>query len=329
QQDDGIDHAPTLTDLHRQRVGRDECEGPGLVQGAVAELLDVLVQRLRHPADLRLRERVDAQGLHQLVHAAGGDTGEVAVRDDRDQRGFGAFAPLEQPLGKVGARAELGDRDVDRADPCVEVAMAVAVALRRTTSAGPPVLRAGNSVRVRGEQGVDHVLQQAAHQIRRRRGQGFTEQAGRVDNVRCGHRDDSVRGFCGRLTRRITRWPRPRPRRSRRPPRYTTIGDSTWSGPYQRSSDAYRGPVTTPPGSSTTGGKSHAGPDRPATPIPWNRGYKEGNGVPLPVPATVRTSPAATRRRDKYTANGNDARSVVIWGGAAGFAGGVDPLQCR
>ena len=42
-----------------------------------------------------------------------------------------------------------------------------------------------------------------------------------------GHRDDSVRGFCGRLTRRITRWPRPRPRRSRQPSRYTTIGDST------------------------------------------------------------------------------------------------------
>lgn len=37
--------------------------------------------------------------------------------------------------------------------------------------------------------------------------------------------------------------------------------------------------MTTPPGSSTTGGKSHAGPDRPATPIPWNRGYKEGNGA--------------------------------------------------
>src|SRR5699024_10008550 len=120
-----------------------------------------------------------------------------------------------------------GDRDVDRADPCVEVAMAVAVALRRTTSAGPTVLRAGNGISVRGEQGVDPVLQQAAHQIRGRLGQGVTEQAGRGDNVGSGHRDVSVRECYGRFTRRITRWPRPRPRRSRRPPRYTTMRDST------------------------------------------------------------------------------------------------------
>ena len=205
EQDDGIDHAPTFADFHRQRVGGDEGEGAGLVQGAVAELFDVLVQRRRHPADLRLREAVDAEGLDELVHAAGGDTGEVAVRDDCDQSRFGAFAPLEQPLGEVGAGAELGDGDVDRADAGVEVAVTVAVALSGPVRAGSAVLGADNSVRVRGQQGVDHVLQQAAHQIRGRFGQGFTEQAVRVDNMGSGHRDDSVRGFCGRLTRRITR----------------------------------------------------------------------------------------------------------------------------
>ncbi|WP_420914172.1 relaxase/mobilization nuclease domain-containing protein [Arsenicicoccus piscis] len=48
----------------------------------------------------------------------------------------------------------------------------------------------------------------------------------------CGHRDDSVRGFCGRLTRRITRWPHPRPLPGRgQRPRYTTIGDSTAASP--------------------------------------------------------------------------------------------------
>lgn len=108
EQDDGIDHAATFTDLHGQRVGGDEREGAGLVQGAVAELLDVLVQRLRHPADLRLRQTVDTQGLHELIHPAGGDTGEIAVRDDRDQGGFGALAALEQPLGEVGAGAGFG-----------------------------------------------------------------------------------------------------------------------------------------------------------------------------------------------------------------------------
>src|SRR5699024_11387979 len=111
-----IDGSAALADFHRQSVGGDEREGAGLVQGPVAELRDVLVEVCWHPADLRLREAVDAQVLHQLVHAAGGDTGEVAVRDDRDQGGLGAFAPLKQPLGEGGAGAELGDGDVDRAE---------------------------------------------------------------------------------------------------------------------------------------------------------------------------------------------------------------------
>lgn len=75
------------------------------------------------------------------------------------------------------------DRDVDRADPGVEVMVTVSVALCRTFRTGPAVLRANDGIRVRGEQGVDHVLEQAAHQIRGRFGQGFTEQAGRTDNV--------------------------------------------------------------------------------------------------------------------------------------------------
>ncbi|QGY83736.1 DUF3387 domain-containing protein [Micrococcus luteus] len=41
--------------------------------------------------------------------------------------------------------------------------------------------------------------------------------------MRSGHRDDSIRGFCGRLTRRITRWPRPRLRRHARPPGATPL----------------------------------------------------------------------------------------------------------
>ncbi len=66
---------------------------------------------------------------------------------------------------RCGAR---GDRDVDRAHTGVDVAVAVAVALRRLSRAGgAAVFRAGDSVRVRGgEQGVDHVLEPAAHQVR-------------------------------------------------------------------------------------------------------------------------------------------------------------------
>src|SRR5690606_33005750 len=58
---------------------------------------------------------------------------------------------------------------------------------------------AADGVCVRGQQRVDHRLQQLPHQIRRRLSEGFTEQASRVDNVRSGDRDDSIREGCRRF----------------------------------------------------------------------------------------------------------------------------------
>ena len=49
QQGYGVDHAATLADLHRQRVGSDERERAGLVQGPVAERLDLLIE-IRRPS---------------------------------------------------------------------------------------------------------------------------------------------------------------------------------------------------------------------------------------------------------------------------------------
>lgn len=69
------------------------------------------------------------------------------------------------------------------------VAVSVVGALGR---AGVPFGPA-DGVGVRRKQGVDHGLQQLAHQIRRRLGEGLAKKAGRVDNMRCGHRDDSSR----------------------------------------------------------------------------------------------------------------------------------------
>lgn len=54
------------------------------------------------------------------------------------------------PLGERGARAELGDRHVDRALAGIEVAVAAAVALRDPVGAGSALLRASNGVRIRG-----------------------------------------------------------------------------------------------------------------------------------------------------------------------------------
>ena len=68
-QDHGVDHPAAFADLHRQRVGGNEGERSSGVKGTVAELIDELVQIARHPGDLRLAQRVDPEGLDQLVHS--------------------------------------------------------------------------------------------------------------------------------------------------------------------------------------------------------------------------------------------------------------------
>jgi len=90
---------------------------------------------------------------------------------------------------------EVEDGDVDRADTGGEVEAALVVELACSITAGSAVLPAGSGIGVRGGRGVDHVLEQAPHQIWRRLGRAFTMQDIRVDIVGCGHRDDSVRQF--------------------------------------------------------------------------------------------------------------------------------------
>src|SRR5699024_7394174 len=78
---DGVDHPPAFADFHGEGVGGDERERPGVPEGAVAELVDVLVEIRGHARHLRLGQRVDAERLDELVHTAGGHASEVAVRD--------------------------------------------------------------------------------------------------------------------------------------------------------------------------------------------------------------------------------------------------------
>ncbi|GAA5210772.1 hypothetical protein GCM10025774_29090 [Microbacterium kyungheense] len=104
------------THADRQGVGGDERERAGVTERTVPELFDGLVEVRRHPRHLGLGQRMDPEGLDELVHAPGGDAGEVAVRDHSDQRGLGPFAALEQPFREVGPLAELRDRDIDGAD---------------------------------------------------------------------------------------------------------------------------------------------------------------------------------------------------------------------
>ena len=52
---DRVDDAAAFADLHRQGVGGDERERPGIPERTVAELVDVLVEVRCHAADLGLR----------------------------------------------------------------------------------------------------------------------------------------------------------------------------------------------------------------------------------------------------------------------------------
>ena len=164
-QDVGVDHPAALADLHRQRV-RGQERVRALVQGPGAEVLDVGVELLGHHRDLRLRQPGDAEGLDQLLHPPGRDPEQVAGRHHRGQRPLGPPAALEQPVGEVGALAQLGDRDLHRAGAGVEVPGPVAVA-----GVGP--LRAALAVG-----GAADRVGLGRHQRLHERGQHRSEQVG-------------------------------------------------------------------------------------------------------------------------------------------------------
>ena len=203
--DDGVDDPSAFADFHRQCVGCHERERTRVAQGPVAELGGMLIKISGHARDLGLRHGVHPQGFNQLIHPARGDPGEVAVSDHGDHRSLSTLAALQQPLGEVGALAQLGDRDVDRAHPGVQVAMAVAVALGDASRSGFAPVRADDRGCVGGQQGVHHGLQELTHQIWGRVGQEIAQQASRVDNMRCGHRETSIRVRSSELLEGLSR----------------------------------------------------------------------------------------------------------------------------
>ena len=69
---DSVDDPAGFADLPRQGVRGDERERSRLVEGPVAEGTDVLVEVGGHPAHLGLGQRVDSEGLDELVDPAGG-----------------------------------------------------------------------------------------------------------------------------------------------------------------------------------------------------------------------------------------------------------------
>jgi len=128
-----------------------------------------------------------------------GHPGQVGVSIHCYQRGLGPFTAFEQPVGEVRGSAQLGDGHVNRADPGAGVPVPIAIALNPALGAGLTVLGTAHRIGLGAQQGVDHRLQQATHQVWRGLRKSLAEKTLRADNMRSGYRDDSVRVGCRRI----------------------------------------------------------------------------------------------------------------------------------
>ncbi|MBB6547063.1 hypothetical protein HD593_001858 [Nonomuraea rubra] len=160
-----VDRAAALTHLLGQGVDPDEGVRAG-VQGACAEGFDLLIQHLGHLRDLALGDVLDAELLDQLVHPPGGDAEQVAGGHHADQRLLGPPPSLQQPVRVVRARAQLRNRQLDRARPGVPLARPVAVTGVGPLVAALPVGGPAQAVGLGRHQRLGHGLHHGSQQIR-------------------------------------------------------------------------------------------------------------------------------------------------------------------
>jgi hypothetical protein len=128
------------------------------IQPALAEVAALCVQRLGPAADLALGQAGDAKLLHQGFDFADAHALDIGLGDDTGQRLLGTPARL-QPAGEGAARAQLRDRQLDRAQPGGIGAGTAVVAL------GGAVLAA--RVALRADLGADFSLHQRLQQLRK------------------------------------------------------------------------------------------------------------------------------------------------------------------
>ena len=158
-----VDHAATIPAALGEGVDPNVGGGTA-VEGAVAELVDHPVQALGHDRDLGLGGMRDAQALDQPLHPAGGDAGQVSLRDHADQGSLRPPPRLQEPVRGVAALAQLGDGERDRADPGVPLSFPVAVA------------RVGPLARALAVAGTAELLGFGAHQLLPHRRQPLPKQ---------------------------------------------------------------------------------------------------------------------------------------------------------
>jgi hypothetical protein len=100
----------------------------GALQRPLPEDPDLLVQPTAQAGDLVLAQVVQAELLDQPVDLAGGDAIHIRLLDHRHHRLLGPPPGLQEG-GEVGALAQLGDGQLQAADPGVPLAGSVAVAV--------------------------------------------------------------------------------------------------------------------------------------------------------------------------------------------------------
>src|SRR6266571_3083804 len=94
---------------------------------AVEEGMDALVDVLAQLGNLRLADPRQPHRLHQIVDPSGRDAADPGLLDHRDQRLLRALAGFEKRR-ELAALPQLRDAQLQRAEPRVEGAVAVAVA---------------------------------------------------------------------------------------------------------------------------------------------------------------------------------------------------------
>ena len=113
-----------------------------------------------------LRHALDPELADELVHAAGGDAGEIGIGDHRHERLLRPPTPLEQPVGEVRPLSQLRDRKLDRADARVPAPLPVAVTDVDPLGRALAVVGAAERVRLGAHQRLGELAHHLPQEIR-------------------------------------------------------------------------------------------------------------------------------------------------------------------
>jgi site-specific DNA recombinase len=178
-------HAHDPPALALLEVGRVEPEiGPLARERAVEEGVHALVDVAAQLAHRALANARQPHRLHEVVHLARRHAADPRFLDHRHQRPLGGLPRLQEGREVGRAAAQLGNAQLERAEPGVERAVAEAVAIRRAL-AGPFVAtRADQPFHVRLHQELHHGL---GHRTQEVLASGLLHQLGQWQCV-AGHR---------------------------------------------------------------------------------------------------------------------------------------------